>query len=347
MGNSTVTLQALVDSISTIGDLNPVLKNTGGFANEPALTIANDVMSELIAERNPWKWNAMKLWPFPINFSQQDYASVRMKNLGWLTSGYLVDVNSTQVPPPIRQLEIVRDLPVSRAANQYPNQVCWLENDMLEQGKWLPQSLYTDPVGQVSNFPPNGNLNIRDSQMVSILTLTKYGTSGDTWPAAVYPPIDPANPTGPKDYEADITGQVIVDGTCEWTVCDPTAQGIRLSPMPPQSGNVWLVRLFGQRKAPVLTKLGQKLDPIPDDQIKWFRDGFIAYAHRHSSSPAVKARFPMMKADWINSMAAQSAENDREKEAYGEYPTRPLLSPAYYYDPGPGDPYWKQRGYQQ
>ena len=122
MGNSTITLQAMVDSVSTVGDLNPVLKSTGGFAAEPALTIANDVMSELIAERNPWKWNSIKLAPFVVNFSQQDYASVFLRNLGWLTSGFIVDINSTQIPPPIKTLEIVRDLAVSRTANRWPYQ---------------------------------------------------------------------------------------------------------------------------------------------------------------------------------------------------------------------------------
>lgn len=347
MGNSSITLQAMVDSVSTIGDLNPVLKNTGGFASEPALTIANDVMSELIAERNPWKWNSIKLPPFPVIFSQQDYASIALTNLGWLTHGFMVDVNSTQIPPPIRTLEIVRSLQVSRTSSQWPSQACWLENDQLETGNWKAQSLYTNPIGQTGTFPPNGPTNILDNIGASILTLTTYGTTGTIWPVAVYPPLDPANPTGPKNYTADISGQTITDGTCVWTVCNPQGQGIRLSPMPPQGGNVWLCRLFGQKKAPPITKITQKLDPVPDDQIKWFRDGFIAYAHRHSSSPAVKAKYPQMKAEWVASMMAVSIVNDREKEAYGEYPDRPLLSPAYYYDPGPGDPYWKQRGYPQ
>jgi hypothetical protein len=347
MGNSTYTLQQMVDSVSTIGDLNPVLKSTGGFANEPALTIANDVMSELIAERNPWKWNSMKVAPFAVNFSQQDYASIRMRDLGWLTSGYLVDINSTQVPPPTVILTVVRDLPVSRVANAWPGSACWLQNDSLETGIWMPDVLYTNPIGQTSTFPPNGPTNILDRQLVNILVLTKYGTTGALWPAAVYPPLDPANPTGPKDYSADITGQVIVDGTCEWTVADSQAQGIRLYPMPPQGGNVWLCRLHGQRKAPRILKMNQKLDPVPDDQIKWFRDGFIAYAHRHSSSPSVKAQFEPKLMEWHAAMDAISKQNDRETEAYGEFPGQPLLSPAYYFDPGPGDPYWKQRGYPQ
>ena len=50
MGNSNTTLQAIIDSISTIGDLMPVLVSTGGFSSEPALTIANDVVMEMFSE---------------------------------------------------------------------------------------------------------------------------------------------------------------------------------------------------------------------------------------------------------------------------------------------------------
>jgi hypothetical protein len=99
-----------------------------------------------------------------------------------------------------------------------------------------------------------------------------------------------------------------------------------------------------QRKATFFTKLTQTLDPVPDDHSKWFRDGFVAYSHRYSSNPAVKARFEPMKADWIAGMAAASKENDREDQALGFYPDRSLMAPSYISDPGPGNPYFRSGG---
>jgi len=337
MGNSNTTLQAIVDSVSTIGDLNPILVNTGGFSSEPALTVANDVAMEMFSERFPWKWNRMKLPPFALNNRQQDYASLSIRNIGWLENGYRVDMNSTQVPPPLWPLQVVRDLPISRVAAGWPTKVCWFQNDQLEQGIWPgPGMVYTDPLGQIS-MPSNPSTNIVLADGLTILMLTQYGTTGLTPP--VVPP--PPNPV-PDNWPIGVT---IADGTCKWTLADPSAQGIRTWPPPPDSsGNVWLMRLFAQMKAPVFTDITLKLDPIPDDQTKWFRDGFIAYCHRHSSVPAVKARFPQAKQDWLMAMAQATKQADREDENYGFYPATGLLAPEYYTDPGPGNPYWRQWG---
>jgi hypothetical protein len=85
----------------------------------------------------------------------------------------------------------------------------------------------------------------------------------------------------------------------------------------------------------MFTKLGQKIDPIPDDQSKWFRDGCVAYGHRYSTNPAVKARFATMKADWFGAMEMATKQNDREDESKGFFPDKSVMSPSYVTDPGP------------
>ena len=62
MGNSTTKLQSVVDYARTISDLSPVLA-TGGFSQEPALTIANDVSIAMFAQLFNWKFNRIRL-PF-------------------------------------------------------------------------------------------------------------------------------------------------------------------------------------------------------------------------------------------------------------------------------------------
>jgi len=330
MGNSTIKLQQIMDEVSAIGDLNPVFNNTGGFADRPAITIANDVMSELISIRFPWKWNRIKIPPFPLTSYQQDYATTLM-NLGWLENGLRVDVNNSTYPPPTWPIYVVRDLAVSNVQSGFPYQACWFNNADLEQGQWPgPQKVYTQPIG--ANTPPqNPPTNITDADG-NILILTQYGTTGLT------PPIAPAfTPTFPGEKEPSIwpVGQVITDGTCAWTVVDPAAQGFRFFPMPPAGGQVWLIRLFGQKKAVPFVTMQQKIDPIPDDQVKWFRDGCVAYAHRYSTNPAVKARYPQMKGEWFAALDAQARQNDREDEAKGFFPDKSVLSPSYTTDPGP------------
>ena len=328
MGNSTITVQRIFDSVSAIGDIQTVFDQTGGWADEPAITIANDVIQELLSVRFPWKWNRLKVPAFPLNALQQDYCTLALKNLGWLENGLRVDINNSTVPPPTWSVYAVRDLAMDSTQGGFPYQVCWFYNRDLEYGLWPgPGRIYLQPIA--AHTPPaNGPTNILDANG-NILALTRYGVTGLIAPLA---PAWPDNTKPPANYPI---GVQIVDGTCMWTVADPDAQGFRFNPRPPSGGQVWLMRLFGQKKAPTFTTLQQTLDPIPDDETKWFRDGCIAYAHRYSANPAVKARYPQMKADWIAAMALETKQNDREDESKGFFPDKSVMAPSYATDPGP------------
>lgn len=317
-----------MDGVSAIGDLSPVFNNAGGFAAEPALTIGNDVMSELISVRFPWKWNRLTIAGFPLTSYQQDYAS-EITNIGWLESGRRVDINNTQFPPPSYPLEVVRDLAASNSMGGFPEQCCWFYNRDLEQGIWPGAGLiYTNPIG-ANTAPSNKATNILDSQG-NILVLITYGTTGDTPPEA--PAWNDPALDEPEDWPV---GQIIDDGTCQWKVVSPDAQGFRFNPRPPESGQVWLIRLIGQKRAVPFLKMQQKCNPIPDDEIKWFRDGCVAYSHRYSTNQQVKNRYPSMKAEWLAAVAEQARQNDREAESKGFYPTQALMSPGPCNDPGP------------
>jgi hypothetical protein len=338
--NSNVKIQDVVDEVAVIGDLTPVLKNTGGYADQPALTIANNVMQELIAERFPWKWNRLKIPPFVLTPLQQDYPSQNIGIIGWVENGVRIDINNTQVPPPSWPVTAVRDLAIDNSVGGFPGEYCWFPNDQLEYAGWPgPGIIYTNPISQTTQ---NNN---KQTSILNpdgdILTLTKYGVTGLVPPVAppwTPPPSDP-DAQEPEDYPVGI---VIVDGTCEWTVCDPHAQGFRFTPRPPSGGNVWLCRLFAQRKAPPrFVNLQQYLDPIPDDYMKWFTDGFIAYAHRYSSNPAVTAKFQMMRQNWLDAMGAAAKQGDREDESKGFFPDRPIASPTFVQDQGPYPYRWQ------
>jgi hypothetical protein len=339
MGNSSITLQQIVDSASTIGDLNPILVNTGGFASEPALTIANDVVADMFSPRFPWKWNRIKLPPFATISRQQDYASLSQHNIGWLENGFRVDANSPQVPPLTWPIRVVRDLPVEMVPGGWPQKACWFPNNQLEQHPWPgPFKTYTNPVGNVQT-PPNPPTNILDANG-NILVLTKFGTTGAIPPVAPVV-IDPDNP--PPNWNDDWPiGAVIEDGTCEWTVAHPEAQGIRISPPPVDTGgNTWIIRLFAQGGGPYFETLQDTLDPIPNEDAKYFREGFVAYAHRYSANPNVKARYMQLKTEWQQDLQGNLAQGADEEENYGEYPAQALMGGTTVVDPGPGNPFWR------
>jgi hypothetical protein len=326
VGNSSVSIQSIADFASSLGELAPVLP-TSGFSTLTALTTATDVMNDLIAQRFNWKWNRMILPPFYTISWQQDYAgltSTWRSPVGWLETGWWVDINSTSYPKPAWPIEIKRDIPVSVQAGNPPQKVDWDLNLNLQQDVWPgPFKVYTPPLGALIT-PTNPRINIRDAQG-NILVLTTFGTTGATAPSL------PAS---------SAEGLMVSDGTCVWTVADPYSQGFRLFPLPPQQGVVYQVNLVAQMKAPPpFTSMQQQINPVPDDHAHWFRQGFIAYCYRISPNPAMRNLFPQNRQLWLAAMEASMKEGDREQTDAGFYPDRTVISPGGAYDIGPAWPF--------
>lgn len=309
MGNSTVSVQSVIDFANTIGDISPVLKGTGGSSREPARTIANDVMSELIAERFNWKWNRKAIAPFPTNSWQQDYPQINVTDIGWLEKWSRTDINNTSMPKPTFQGEAVRDLDITGQQFGWPAQMSWLTNDLMEHAQWPgPAVTFTQPIG-ASTTPANPFTNIVDA-VGNIMILTTYGVTGQ------YPAIAPKNSP---------PGFTVQDGSVVWTVCNPNGMGLRIYPKPPQAGNTWLLRPFYQAEPPTIVKLTDFINPIPDSYSSTFRDGFICFCHKYCSDPKVKARFPMLYELWEKAVLNAAKQGDREQEGKGFFPDRGIM----------------------
>lgn len=348
MGNSTTKLQSVVDYARTYPDLSPVL-STGGFSQEPALTIANDVMIAMLSKPFAPKWNRIRLPFFYTNSWQQDYALPTVNNLAWLEYAILIDINSTSEPKDKYTLETNRDLPETSVQYGRPGQCNWLPNDQLIYGTWGggntgegsssnpgPNSVIgallgvtaqpSNPLLQIQD--PNGNLWVITNALTTTQTL---GATQPVWPTdPVYP-----TPSSPKTVAT-----TVADGTAIWTAVNPKGQGIRLNPIPSQQGKVWQARVFGQARAVTFTTLSQTLEPIPDDYANYFRRGFIAYSYMHSKDPKVRAKFIDQQKLWEESLQIFAQRHDRERDNTGIYPTDAIMpSPGSTYL-GPANPYF-------
>ena len=359
MGNSTIKLQAVVDHARTFAELNPVL-GKGGYVYEPAITIANDVMTAMLSPKFNWKWNRFVIPPILTSSWQQDYAIVQIvdpvagtydggasvTNLKWLEHGVVVDINNTAIPKPIWTLECVRDLEAVSIQYGRPGQVCWLPNDQLIYGTWgasnssstlltfgnnpQPSQTIVNPLGQPS-VPANPRTQIRDKNG-NFLRLTTYGTTGVAAPFAV---------------SGAAAGTIVTDGTVKWTVVDPKGQGLRLNPIPPQTGVVFMAYAIGQMR-PLLfggsatgtAALQQTLEPIPDDYAPYFRQGFIAHCYRYSPEAKIRAKFVMEHQLWMEAMSEAVKTADRERDNAGFFPSRGLMSSPWDAYVGPANPYF-------
>lgn len=327
----TRTLQNVIDSVLPFGDIKPVLA-AAGYSNEPALTIASDVMAAICDQPIAWKWNEILVPIFYTNSWQQDYALVGVTNIGWLQKGIVVDVNNTSTPKPWGYVRCVRDQTQATSAllNSpfYQNPVFtanWIPNNQLYYGTWgasqtsggtfgndpAANSVYTNPVGQ-NSMPANPIAQIRDANG-NLLVLTTYGHEGS------------AAPVAPANSAAGVTASG-TGATTVWTVVDPLGQGIRVNPGPSQTGIVWQFNLVAQARPVRFTALSQLLSPIPDDWEPYFRAGFIAQCYRYSPDSKVRAKFHDEWQMWLASLLTARMKEDRELEDYGFCPERSILS---------------------
>jgi hypothetical protein len=351
MANSTTTLKSIVAWARTFPDIASIVQvPVAGASSEPALTIANDVMIAMLSEPFNWKWNRFKLPLFNTNSWQQDYA-LNVVNLGWLEHGVLVDINNTALPKPQYPLECVKDLEQTSAQYGIPGQACWLPNDQLIYGTWgapntgntsygnnpQPNSVITNPLGQTA-MPANPILQVRDA-FDNLWVVTGFGTTGASNPFATN--LNPVYPTSSNPTQAATT---VTDGTVTWTAVNPKGMGIRLYPIPPQTGLVYQVNLIGQWRPFAFsngpfTSLSQTIEPIPDDYASWFRAGFVAYAYEHSPDKQIRGKAADMKLKWMEGLRNSRVQGDRERDNAGFYPSNALLPQPWPVYPGPAWPY--------
>jgi hypothetical protein len=366
VSNSNIRLQEIVDDAASLGDVAPALA-TGGMSDSPALSIANDVMQTMVnggpgGQPYNWKWNRLNVEGFPTISLQQDYFLPGVSNIGWLENAWASNINQAVVRKDTRHLEVRRDLDIEYVQTGHPGKICWLPNDQIQTGTWGqvplgptaanpdgdsgtvaiftnpdglqnpgPGVVYTYPINTVQT-PTNATTCLTDS-LGNLWSLTGFGTCGlvePTWtPVPLFPTFNNPN----------IVASTVIDGTCVWTAIDPKGQGMRLSPTPAQSGTVWLIEPVAQRRAPRFASLSQSLDPIPDDYVMHFKQGFFSECYRRNPDPKVRAKYPMERQMWLETLARAIRQGDREQDDFGFYPGSPIMDSSGGGSISPSNPY--------
>lgn len=339
MGNSSRTLQSVVDLARPHPDITAVFNQPAGYVNI-ALRLGNKVMTSMLSPKFNWKWNRVApIAPFLLNQWQQDYASIdpvsfaSLKTLGWLEDCQATDINNTQYPQYVGVVEIVKDLPIVDARYQGRAKICWMFNDQLRYATWggtatvtanpQPKQVIAPLLGAVQT-PQNPWLQVRDTNG-NLQVLTTFGTTGVSqpqWPAANAAP-----------------GAHTQDGSCVWTVVDPKGQGFRVVPLPAQGNRVWQITVVGQARPVAFTTIGQFLEPIPDDMATYFEDGFVARAFEFSPDPNKQRTWENKVKEWTAGLAEMIRSGDREPDAFGMIPTTDLMQSGAYVNLGPAWPY--------
>lgn len=319
-GGSTISVQSCFDVLAGKGIPDP-RANASGYGSALALDIANSVMADIIAERFNWKWNRVIAPPFYTNSFQCDYPQVGIRNIGWGEDCDRVDINNTANPKPIKQISFVRELSRPGMAWSPVSQICWMYNSQLTFGVWPGAGVTFYPLvaAQIKQNPimsmidTNGNL----------LIVTTVGTTGGSAPVAA------ANAT---------EGTTVTDGSVIWTVVSPNSQGFRVSPLPGAAGPVWQVVPICQLAPPKIAVLTALINPIPDDQKRFFQAGIESYALDASPNPGDKERAEKSRAMWFKAMHDVKAQADKEQNAYALLPATMPVENIYTWVRNPQDP---------
>jgi len=338
MGNSTRTLQSVLDFAVARPDLAGVGSPAAGWSNI-AVRIGNQVMTDLLSQTFNFKFNRISppIPPFYTNQWQQDYAVVdpvtlaSLKTLAWIEDCQAIDINAT-FPQAKFTLDCVQVLPAIGSNYQSKGKICWLPNDQLQYSTWGgPASNVSNPqplqviaplLGATQN-PQNPWLQVQDPNG-NFQLLTTFGTTGSSQPS--WPTAGAA------------AGTQTNDGTCRWTVLDPKGQGFRIVPVPAQGARIWQIKPIGQAKPIPLASRNSMIDPIPDDQATYFEQGFVARCYEFSPDPGKQKTWETRWTQWLAGITQSLKGQTREAQNYGMYPERALMDDGVLY--GQPTPAW-------
>lgn len=359
---STFTLQNLYDDLVAKGDLEPGW-DEAGYTIRPIINIANRTFMEMCGGegRFPWKWNTFKLPLFVWNSWQQDYALIgnagqmpanggpSVTNLEWLMIGIAIDINNPSMPKPWTWVQTERQQSPSTGSyisnSAFVQPLCganWDFNANMYFGQWgaaqtgnstwgnnpQPNQTILNPLQNGQSMPSNPITQVQDANG-NLLVLTQYGKTGNTAPAAA---INAA------------PGTEVADGTCVWTVADPYGAGIRIAPVPSQTGTVWQINLAGQLKPPKFSAsaslASQTLFPLPDSFYPRFLDGATAECYRYSPNLKKRAQWEPAMRVWRASLMAAALGNDREREQFRIRPARTIIGAGGSSQGGNLGPFW-------
>jgi hypothetical protein len=320
MGNSTISVQNVFDRVAAKGIPIP-LAQPSGYSTDLAISMANDVMCDLIAERFNWKWNRVIGAAFYTNSYQQDYPQIGLTDVGWGEDADRIDVNNTSFPKPLKQLTFRRQLSRAGIAWAPVAEICWMYNKLLFYPPWPGPGVTFNPL-ITTLVKQNPAMNMVDAHG-NFLVVTQIGTTGTTAPSA-----PAASPEGTQ----------VPDGTVTWTVVDPMSQGWRVSPLPGAAGPVWQIIPYYQAKAPAIKLLQQKIDPIPDDFSRHYQEGMEAYCLAASPNPGDRERGILAQQKWMAALDLIKKQGDREVDSYAALPATVPVENVYAWVRNPQDP---------
>lgn len=331
-----------------------------GLVSSVQLDTAYQIQLSAGTYTSSWSQGNSVEWITSILAYPIQQAGESITNLSWLQNGIAVNINSSALGKPYSWVEVGRsqlqstaNLGGGLAANALAPifAATFFPNFRMYFGTWgqpnvgtsslgnnpTAGSVYTNPLGAQS-MPANPLTQIQDANG-NLLVLAVYGTEGTIAPLAPVNAVPGTTVTMPGS-------------TTAWVVVDPWGQGIRITPVPSQTGTVWQFRLVAQQQpvrfdssnTDIESVMDQSIDPVTDEYEPHLRALFIAQLYRYSSEAKIRAKF---MTEWklaMESLVKARQKSDRERDLYKFVPARSVKGGGFGGGSGYVGPYWPYGG---
>ena len=328
MSNTTVTLQSVVNFAATHADLVP-LANVGGYTQEPAISICNDALSDLLTSDNDWKFNQVDMPMMVTALNKQDYlfagasafttqtgglaqgsastgaAIALASNNGITVGGGMVTV-STLEPHRMKVGDTAfLDGVVMTTGNAAAYNATYFDNGT-ESG-WtggFPITAITATsfsfasVAGQNNSDVGGAPGIIDFGWLASATMVELNNT--------------SSPQNSVDLEAVKTLQpwskvANPEKVCVYADLGTGVLKLRLWYVP--GSTIWGIKPVYQAKAPLKTDLSQNWAPFPDNMSAIYRQAVIYRMYRYLNSPRTEVEYQKLQQEIAKFQGADDAED--------------------------------------
>ena len=354
---STITLQQVVNLCATHADLMP-LAGVGGYQNEPALSLCNDTMQELLSHPHDWKENRRDWLSFVTAQCQQDYkiagasaftlgtnltnntavqsagAQIDLATNNAITvTGGVVTVNIIQGQMPhqltvgatVYMTGVVMTTGTAAAYNavqiQNASEFTWIGAIGAVITAVTATSISFNALAGQNDGDVGGAPGIFDFGWLASCTCTELNNNS---PVGNIRPMEAVRNLALSQRVNNPTKICVLQTYQNENGTDSGIIRVRLEM--PCGSSIWTINPIYQAKAPILTSLNQTWKPFPDEFSYVYRQGLIARMYRYLNSTQQVAEFQKAEA----AINKATGADDREMSDVHVYPEASLVDGTWY-----------------
>lgn len=290
MANSTEQLQTTTNLVRTHVDLMP-LAGVGGYAQEPALSLCNDTLQELLAYPYAWKFNRQEMSMLVTYPNRQDYlfagavaftlgSNSRGAGIGLASASAITETSFTVSVTTLEPHGFSVGNTVYMTGNtvsSYNSSFAQDENTSNWTGGWAILTIPTPTsftfTHATSGLAVSGAPGITDFGWAESATLVEMNNFSSPQNIKVIRAVTELQPTW-RAYNPEKVCVLKDYGT--------GVLKIRFADVP--SSTIWGLNLVYQSKAPYKNDLANNWAPFPDEFGFVYRQMFMARCYRYLNS---------------------------------------------------------------